>query len=140
MGAPRLHDSGIEKAVRLLDGWAGKLTWDRYLAMLEVELGHRYTKAAMLRHPRIKAAWGHAKEVARDDDSAGAAGGSRGAIETEKAMERVRLLEARIERLTRENNALLEQFVRWSHNAVRRGLTIDDLDHPLPYAKPKEIK
>lgn len=136
MGAPKLADSGIEKAVRLLDGWAGKLTWERYLAMLEVEVGHKYTKAAMLRHPRIKAAWDHAKELARDGDTAGS---SRSAIETEKAIERVRLLEARVERLTRENNALLEQFVRWSHNAVRRGLTIDDLDHPLPYAKPKEI-
>lgn len=137
MGAPKLNDGGIEKAVRLLDGWAGKLTWDRYLAMLEVEIGHKYTKAAMLRHPRIKAAWDHAKEQARNGDDTS---NSRSAIETEKAMERVRLLEARVDRLTRENNALLEQFVRWSHNAVRRGFTIDDLDHPLPYAKPKEIR
>jgi hypothetical protein len=137
MGAPKLNDSGIDKAVRLLDGWAGKLTWDRYLAMLEVEVGHKYTKAAMLRHPRIKAAWDHAKELARDD---GGVNVSRSAIETEKALERVKLLESRVERLTRENNALLEQFVRWGHNAVRGGLTLDDLDRPLPYAKPKEIR
>ncbi|HBO6990725.1 hypothetical protein R5022_21415 [Pseudomonas aeruginosa] len=137
MGAPKLTDSGIEKAVRLLDGWAGKLTWDRYLAMLEVEIGHKYTKAAMLRHPRIKAAWDHAKEHAREE---GAVGGPRSAVETEKALERVHLLERRVERLTRENNSLLEQFVRWSHNAVRSGLTIEDLDRPLPYAKPKEIR
>ncbi|MDY7534907.1 hypothetical protein RGV33_25050 [Pseudomonas sp. Bout1] len=137
MGAPKLNDTGIEKAVRLLDGWAGKLTWDRYLAMLEVEIGHKYTKAAMLRHPRIKAAWDHAKEQAKESDGAS---GSRSAIETEKALERIRLLETRVERLTRENNGLLEQFVRWSHNAVRGGLTLDDLDRPLPYAKPKEIR
>lgn len=137
MGAPKLNDTGIDKAVRLLDGWAGKLTWDRYLAMLEVEIGHKYTKAAMLRHPRIKAAWDHAKELARDDSGVSV---SRSAVETEKALERVKLLEARVERLTRENNALLEQFVRWGHNAVRGGLTLDDLDRPLPYAKPKEIR
>jgi hypothetical protein len=137
LGAPKLNDTGIEKAVRLLDGWAGKLTWDRYLAMLEVEIGHKYTKAAMLRHPRIKSAWDHAKEHAKDDTGVSV---SRSAVETNKALERVKLLEARVERLTRENNALLEQFVRWSHNAVRGGLTLDDLDLPLPYAKTKEIR
>lgn len=137
MGAPKLTDDGIEKAVRLLDGWAGKLTWDRYLALLELEVGHKYTKAAMLRHPRIKGAWDHAKELAKDG---GGINVSRNAIEVEKAVERVSLLEARVERLTRENNALLEQFVRWGHNAVRGGLTLDDLDRPLPYAKPKEIR
>lgn len=137
MGAPKLNDTGIEKAVRLLDGWVGKLTWDRYLAMLEVEIGHKYTKAAMLRHPRIKSAWDHAKEHAKDDKSVS---DSRRAVETDKALERVKLLEARVERLTRENNALLEQFVRWSHNAVRGGLTLDDLERSLPYAKPKEIR
>lgn len=137
MGAPKLADSGIEKAVRLLDGWAGKLTWDRYLAMLEVEVGHKYTKAAMLRHPRIKAAWDHAKELSRDGDGVTT---TRGAIEMEKALERVRLLEARVDRLTRENTAILEQFVRWSHNATRKGLSLEDLDLPLPYAKPKEIR
>lgn len=137
MGAPKLTDSGIEKAVRLLDGWAGKLTWERYLAMLEVEIGHKYTKAAMLRHPRIKAAWDNAKELSRDGEGIAT---PRGTIELEKALERVRLLEARVDRLNRENNALLEQFVRWSHNATRKGVTLTDLDLPLPYAKPKEIR
>lgn len=138
MGAPKLNDTGIEKAVRLLDGWTGKLTWDRYLAMLEVDIGHKYTKAAMLRHPRIKSAWDHAKEQAKDD---GGVTTSRSAIETEKALERVRLLEERVERLTRENHALLEQFLRWSHNVIRSGkMTLDELERPLPYAKPKEIR
>jgi len=137
MGAPKLNDTGIDKAVRLLDGWTGKLTWDRYLAMLEVEIGHKYTKAAMLRHPRIKSAWDHAKELARDDSGVPV---SRSAIETEKALERVRLLEARVERLTRENHALLEQFVRWSHNASRKPMSLEELEAPLPYAKPKEIR
>ncbi|KGS15264.1 hypothetical protein ALP73_00198 [Pseudomonas coronafaciens pv. garcae] len=137
MGAPKLNDTGIDKAVRLLDGWTGKLTWDRYLAMLEVEIGHKYTKAAMLRHPRIKSAWGHAKELARDESGVPV---SRSAIETEKALERVRLLEGRVERLTRENQVLLEQFVRWSHNALRKGMSLAELEAPLPYAKPKEIR
>lgn len=35
----RLSDQDIEKAVRLLDAWTGKLTWERYLAVLATELG-----------------------------------------------------------------------------------------------------
>lgn len=138
MGAPKLNDTGIDKAVRLLDGWTGKLTWDRYLAMLEVEIGHKYTKAAMLRHPRIKSAWDHAKELAREDGSVAV---SRSSVEVEKALERIKLLEERVDRLSRENHSLLEQFVRWSHNITRNGkMTLDELERPLPYAKPKEIR
>nr|GFD08897.1 hypothetical protein [Tanacetum cinerariifolium] len=59
----------------------------------------------------------HAKGLASDG---GGAPGSRTAVETEKALERVRLLEGRVERLNRENHVLLEQFVRWSHNALRK--------------------
>lgn len=124
--------------MRLLDGWTGKLTWDRYLAMLEVEIGHKYTKAAMLRHPRIKSAWDHAKELARED---GGVAVSRSSVEMEKALERIKLLEERVDRLNRENHSLLEQFVRWSHNITRNGkMTLDELERPLPYAKPKEIR
>ena len=52
---------------------------------------------------------------------------------------RQRELEARVERLTRENNRLLEQFVRWAHNASRRGMSLEDLDRPLPYVKTKDL-
>lgn len=135
MGAPKMTDKTIDQAVKLLDGWAGKLTWDRYLAVLEVEIGHKYTKAAMLRHVRIKAAWDHAKENVRETTP-----GAYGNIGMEQATARIHELEARVERLTRENQSLLEQFVRWSHNATRRGLSLADLDKALPYVLTKEIR
>lgn len=61
MGAPKMTDATIETAVQLLDGWRKKLHWDLYLTELESQINHRYTKAAMLRQPRIKSAWDEAK-------------------------------------------------------------------------------
>lgn len=122
----RLSDGDIAKAVNILDGWSQKLTWDHYLSVLAVEIGHRYTKAAMLRHDRIKQAWNAAK--ARSRGSEGGHGSSALAL----ANQRIRVLEDRVERLQRENDQLLEQFVRWANNAVQYNVTIDKLDKPLP--------
>lgn len=135
MGAPKMTDQMINQSVMMLDGWAGKLTWDLYLESLAVEIGHRYTKAAMLRHERIKGAWDHAKNRAQINGEA-----PRKPPEVELATARNRELEERVERLTRENNRLLEQFVRWAHNASRRGLSLEDLDRALPYVKTKDLE
>lgn len=121
----RLSDADINAAVLLLDSWSGKLTWDVYLSVLEVEIGHKYTKAAMLRHDRIKYAWDSAKSRVREIE------GGHGTVTLNLAKQRIEELNNRIERLERENNQLLEQFVRWANNAVAKGLTIDDLDRPL---------
>lgn len=128
MGAPKLSDRNIEQAVELLDSWAGKLTWDRYLAVLEVEIGHKYTKVAMLRQPRIRAAWEKSKSRAHEN----APTTGYGNIALVQSELRIKELDARVKRLKDENNQLLEQFVRWAHNATRRGLSLSDLDRPLP--------
>ena len=122
----RLSDADIKKAVSILDGWSQKLTWDHYLSVLAVEIGHRYTKAAMLRHDRIKEAWNAAKDRSRSSE------GGHGSSALALANQRIRKLENRVARLERENNELLEQFVRWANNAVQYDVTIDKLDKPLP--------
>lgn len=124
--AKRLSDSDINTAVTVLDGWTGKLTWDIYLSVLEADIGHKYTKAAMLRHNRIKAAWDAAKSRVREKE------GNHGNLGMKQAKDRIRELTDALNRMQSENNQLLEQFVRWSNNAVMKGLTIDDLDRPLP--------
>ena len=134
MGAPKMTDLMINQSVLMLDGWAGKLTWDLYLEALSVDIGHRYTKAAMLRHARIKDAWDHAKERCRGADD-----GSATLPEIAIMNSRHRELEERVDRLTRENNRLLEQFVSWAHNASRRGMSLEELDRPLPYVKTKDL-
>lgn len=127
--AKRLTETDINISLRLLDSWSGKLTWETYLSVLAVELGHKYTKAAMLRHPRIKSAWNNAKDRIQSSE------GGHGTIGMKQAENRIRILQNRVERLEQENNQLLEQFLRWAKNASEKGLNIDDLDRPLPPAR-----
>lgn len=129
--APRLTEADIEKAVRLLDGWSGKLTWDRYLAVLATELGHLYTKPAMHKQARIIGAWEMART--RLSDSLSETGGtSYGDGALAAANRRVERLRAEVARLDQENRDLLERFLRWSQNAARAGLSPEQLDRPLP--------
>lgn len=125
--APRLNARAIERAVRLLDTWTGKLTWDRYLDEAARVIGHRYSKVAMLNRPRIAEAWNLAKQrrpaaEIRTEDTALAI-----------AQKRVEGLKNENQRLRLENDRLKEQFLRWQYNAYQlKGLTIDHLDRALP--------
>lgn len=127
MGARRLSDRDIERAVRLLDGWTGKLTWERYLAVLATELGHLYTKPGLRKQARILNAWNMAQErLSAGAKEVGAR--SHGDAAVAEAHRRIALLRAENARLTQENRDLLEQFLRWSHNAARAGLSLERLD------------
>lgn len=125
--APRLTDRTLERAVRVLDTWKGKLTWDRYLDELARVLGHRYTKVAMLNRPRIAEAWRLAKQ--RTPTAVIRIEGAALAL----SRERLEALKNENERLQLENTRLKEQFLRWQYNAYQlKGLTIDHLDRAMP--------
>lgn len=128
MGAPKLTDENIESAVRLLERWQGKLTWEKYLGALAIEIGHKYSKMAMHKHPKIMAAW----EAAKARVQASGLGSIHGNQVLVLAKIRISELEARVERLERENHQLLEQFLRWAYNAKVRGLAPEDLNRELP--------
>lgn len=132
--APRLTDERIDIAVRLLDAWTGKLTWDRYLAVLETEIGHRYSKVAMHKQPRIIAAWESANRRLKDGaSSVGArAHGDAAIVQLNR---KIAELKAANERLEQENRDLLERFRMWAFNAAQRGCTEADLNRPLPALK-----
>lgn len=130
MAIPRLRDDDVEKAARLLDGWTGKLTWDRYLAVLATELGHLYTKPGLRKHPRILNAWNMAQQRLKDGaKSVGAR--SYGDPAIAEAYRKIGALRAENARLTQENRDLLERFLRWSYNAAQAGLSPERLDAPI---------
>lgn len=127
--APRLTNERIEIALKLLDGWTGKLTWSRFLALLELDIGHKYTKAALLRHPKFKDAWDKRRWNENPDKNIAKGFGNYG---LQTALEKIEKLEATIERLENENNLLTEKFVVWATNATNRGLFLEDLDRAIP--------
>ena len=135
--APRLTKERIDIALKLLDGWAGKLTWPRFLAMLEVDLGHKYTKAALLRHARFKDSWDKRRWTENPDRDGNSNFSNQG---LQVALEKIKKLEATINRLENDNNLLNEKFVVWATNAANKGITLEELDRPIPTNSTKNFR
>lgn len=124
-----LTDDAIEQIVRLLDGWSGKLTWEALIDAIVARLYCRYTRQALHKHERIKAAYVLRKEALGGFGNDGA---QRGSGQLGESMARIARLEAENQRLEAENQRLLEQFVVWAYNAHTRGLDKGFLSQPLP--------
>lgn len=125
--AKHLTDSDIERIVELLDGWSDKLTWEALCEACKPLLGTAPVRQTLYRHARIRHAYKLAKERLRD-----ASEGLKVPPTLKAAAERIARLENENERLKRENNLLLEQFVVWQYNAHIHGLSDRDLNKPLP--------
>lgn len=52
-----LDDDAIGLIVGVLDGWSGKLTWDRLIEAIQKRLRVRYTRQALDKRARIKIAY-----------------------------------------------------------------------------------
>ena len=135
--APRLTKEGIDIALKLLDSWTGKLTWPRFLAMLEVDLGHKYTKAALLRHSRFKDSWDKRRWSENPERNEKNNFGNYG---LQIALEKIAKLEKTIERLENDNNLFNEKFVVWATNAANKGITIEELNRPIPTHSMKNFR
>ncbi|MDA8258991.1 MAG: hypothetical protein M0Z99_25715 [Betaproteobacteria bacterium] len=123
-----LTDDAIEQVVRVIDSWSDKpLTWDALIDALVARLHYRYTRQALHKHERIKAAYTQRKTALAGADSP-----PRGSGQMVEATARIERLEAENQRLEAENQRLLEQFVTWAYNAHSRGLTKEFLSQPLP--------
>lgn len=124
-----LTDDAIEQIVRLLDGWEGKLTWEALIDAIVTRLHCKYTRQALHKHERIRAAYALRKESLGGQRELA---GSRGSGPIADVMARIARLEAENQRLEAENQRLLEQFVVWAYNAHTRGLDKEFLSQPLP--------
>lgn len=124
-----LDDEAISRIVAILDGWAGKLTWDLLIEAVDRHLRASYTRQALHKHERIKQAFVQRKKALQSDPSVKETVGSP---ELQAALERIARLEGENARLGAENQRLLGQFARWAYNANTRGFDRDFLNQPLP--------
>ena len=126
--AKNLTDDSIEEIVAILDAWRGELTWNAYVHGIQQRTGCLYTRQALFNHIRIREAFQARKKQGPSEKLRSEATAKNS--ELRAAEERLDVLEQENKRLTRENNALLEQFRRWLFNARGR-ISIDELNTPL---------
>ena len=124
-----LDDEAISRIVGILDGWAGKLTWDLLIDAVDRHLRSSYTRQTLHKHERIRQAFVQRKKTLQSDPSVKEMAGSP---ELQVALERIARLESENTRVEAENQRLLGQFARWAYNANTRGLDRDFLNQPLP--------
>lgn len=128
--ADNLTKERIEKILEILDVWRGKLTWDLLIATIEESEKVRYSRFTFQDYPEIANAFRLRKDALK-----GTVPRERSAPRDERVRAALATAEratAKAERLERENQALLEQFVRWATNAHRRNVSMDQLNAPLP--------
>jgi hypothetical protein len=123
-----LTDDAIEQIVRILEGWSGKLTWDGLIEAVVARLHCRYTRQALHKHERIRAAYTLRKGTLGNDDVTV----PHDVQPMDETTARIARLEIENQRLEAENQRLLEQFVVWAYNAHSRGLSKEFLSQPLP--------
>ena len=131
--AKNLDDASVEGIVAILDGWAGKLTWDLLAEAIERRTRERYSRQALHNHARIADAFSLRKRLlAEAADGMPRIRKRDPSVELEATLQQLALLRGENERMTDENNRGRAQFARWAYNAYTRGLDKDFLDQPLP--------
>ncbi|NNA26926.1 hypothetical protein HBN84_16715 [Pseudomonas lundensis] len=126
--AKHLSAKDLDLIVRAIDSWDGKLGWEALCDAVEPLIGTRPTRQTLNAHQRIKDAFAHQKARLKS-----------GFVSTKRpaslsiAEQRIRRLEVENSRLQRENNQLLERFMRWQYNAHKFNVSAEKLDAPLPF-------
>jgi hypothetical protein len=125
--ARHLSDHDVEQIVGILDGWTGQLSWDLLCGACKPVLGAVPARQTLYRFARIGEAFKATKLRLKNGPTE-----MKAAPSMRVAMERIARLTVENERLSRENNHLLEQFVVWQYNAHIKGLSDADLNRALP--------
>ena len=128
--APDLTEERIQVVLDTLDGWTGKLTWDLLIAAVEKAIGIKYSRFTFAEYPTIANAFALKKTGVRAAEK-----GKPSTPRDERvraALEQAQRYRDKADRLEKENQLLLEQFVTWATNAERKGVTVAMLNAPLP--------
>lgn len=108
-----ITEKTLPLALHELDKWEGKLTWDSFASCLAKVLGEeKISRHTLLSYSALVDAFNDRKKALKEEKE------EKGEpdITLEFALKEIATLKAKVERLEKQNNTLLEQFVRWQHN------------------------
>lgn len=138
--AKHLTDKDINNVVELLDDWPidAKLTWDRLVEAVKDSYNLTTTRQTLQKQARIKSAYTEVKAIVSGNTPKASANRKKNLPPSLKvAADRLEKQQRTIERLEQENQRLLEQFHTWLYNATQEGITIEQLNEPLPTKEKK---
>jgi hypothetical protein len=125
----RLREQDITAIVDMIRGWKkDKITWQMICTASGKLLSGIPTRQALQAHKPIKEAYLVRRDNLKVHDT-NLSHPSSLAI----AAQRISRQQSIIDELTRKNQALMEQFVRWQYNAYKHGLKEHQLNEPLPH-------
>ena len=128
--AKHITDQDIEKIVSLIDQWDDgvKFTWENLCGLALKRYSIASTRQTLQGYSRIKSAYDDKKEDLRLNGKRK----EKAPPSLNIAAKRIATLEAENSRLKKEQARLLAQFVVWQYNAYAHGITMDELNRPLP--------
>ncbi len=128
MAKARLTDGEIEQIVGLITTWRGDLSWELLTERVASMLGRTFTRQGLNKQENILVAFQNAKIRLRTvaPDPSGLS------PELALAQARIDSMTAELAVLRAERDRLNEKFATWLYNARSRGITIVDLNRPLP--------
>jgi len=104
-------EGSIDQLLAILNNWQGHLTWELYCESVSSKLNLKtvVTKQTLLRYEIIKRTFAERKAFLREAKSS-----TESSDQTIEALQlQVRNLVEQVRRLTKENEAYKEKFVRW---------------------------
>lgn len=125
--ARHLTQDDVKKIVTMLHKWTYELTWDLLVDACEKQLGITTTRQALNRKQEIKETFGLTKKRLKVKGQNYARPNSLNV-----AHQRIEGLANEVNALRNANNFLIEKFARWQYNALNRGMTLEELERPLP--------
>lgn len=128
--AKHLSEMDISSIVSLIDGWHFdvKLTWEKLCDQMSSRLGLTHSRQTIQGYHRIKKAFQDKKSALKH----GEVTSPKTPASLSIAANKIAKLEAENSRLKKENHELLSQFVIWQYNAYAHGVSMPQLNTPLP--------
>ena len=131
MTKPKLTLEDMERVVRLLAAWEGKITWELTVDKVAEVLRRSYTRQTLESYSAVKIAFQKAK-VRHRGKTAPAKLQKGMTPELAAALSRIEVLKAELEISKGVNGEHMQQFAKWLYNARSRGISEMDLNRPLP--------
>ncbi|TPG55487.1 hypothetical protein EAH89_14650 [Roseomonas nepalensis] len=118
----------VARVVGVIQSWDGdQITWAGLVDRTDAQLGYRWTRQALERHPEIKVAY----KLCREESSR-----RQRKVILDPAdsiyLQRAEKLAAEVAKLKAQLTAFEEQFALYQYNAHMRGVSAADLAQPMP--------